>query len=147
MSRPTLAFLAAALAALLLAACGGGSDEGTEAAAETTAATTPATTGEEAPPAEGDAQAGASVFESAGCGGCHTLAAAGSTGTVGPNLDELRPALDQIVEQVTNGGGAMPAFAGKLTEEQIRDVAAYVFQSTSGGAETGSDASGSGGYG
>lgn len=150
MPKPTLAFLAATLAALALAACGGGSDEGTEAGTDTTGVTTPATTAtEETPPAEGDAEAGASVFEMAGCGGCHTLAAAGSTGTVGPNLDELRPALDQIVEQVTNGGGPMPAFGGRLTEEQIRDVAAYVFRSTSGdaagGGETGSDDSGSGG--
>lgn len=138
MPKPTLAFLAAVLTVLALAACGGGSDGGTEAGAGTAGETTPATTAaEETPAAEGDAQAGAAVFETAGCGGCHTLAAAGSTGTVGPDLDELRPALDDIVEQVTNGGGAMPAFGGRLTEEQIRDVAAYVFQSTSASAAGG----------
>lgn len=32
---------------------------------------------------------GAQLFTSAGCGGCHTLAAAGTTGTTGPNLDEF----------------------------------------------------------
>jgi len=66
---------------------------------------------------------------------------------VGPNLDELQPELDDIVEQVTNGGGAMPAFGEMLSDEEIRDVAAYVFQSTSGGAgggETDSEDSGSG---
>jgi mono/diheme cytochrome c family protein len=135
--RRYLAFLAAALVALALAACGGGSDEGTEAGAETAgAATSVATTTEETTPEpseEGDVEAGAAVFETAGCGGCHTLAAAGSTGSVGPNLDELQPELDAIVEQVTNGGGAMPAFGGMLSDEEIRDVAAYVLQSTSGG--------------
>lgn len=153
MPRPTLAFLAAALAALALAACGGGPDTDTQAATETAGETTPATTAaDETLPAEGDAQAGAAVFETAGCAGCHTLAAAGSTGTVGPDLDELRPALADIVEQVTNGGGAMPAFGGRLTDAQIRDVAAYVFQSTSGGAPGGGatgpeDSSSAGGYG
>ena len=42
-------------------------------------------------PAAGDAAAGKEVFASAGCAGCHTLADAGSTGTVGPNLDEAKP--------------------------------------------------------
>ena len=60
------------------------------------------------------------------CGSCHTLADAGTTGTVGPNLDDLKPAEDVVAEQVTNGGGAMPPFGGTLTEEQITEVAAYV---------------------
>ena len=50
----------------------------------------------------------------------------GTTGTIGPNLDDLKPPYDVIVEQVTNGGGAMPPFGGTLTEQQIADVAAYV---------------------
>lgn len=59
-------------------------------------------------------------------GGCHVLSAAGSTGTVGPSLDGQ--AYDQalVVDRVTNGKGAMPAFAGRLTEEEIEAVAAYV---------------------
>jgi mono/diheme cytochrome c family protein len=146
----SIALLAAAAAALALAACGGGSDgDGTTAAepATTAVTTTEETTPE--PSAEGNAQAGAAVFESAGCGGCHTLAAAGSTGTVGPDLDELQPDLEQVVEQVTNGGGAMPAFSGTLSEQQIRDVAAYVVESTSGAGSGGTetDDSASGGYG
>jgi len=134
------------LALVALAACGG-SDDGTEAGtAAADGTTSAATTTETEPSVVGDAEAGAAVFETAGCGGCHTLAAAGSTGAVGPNLDELQPDLEAIVEQVTNGGGPMPAFGGRLTEEQIRDVAAYVFRSTSGaGGETGSDDSGSSG--
>ncbi len=77
-------------------------------------------------PANAHADAGAAVYRSAGCGGCHTFAKAKSRGSVGPNLDELRPGYQQVLSQVTNGGGAMPAFKGQLTEQQIRDVAAYV---------------------
>ena len=87
-------------------------------------------TGESEP--EGDAAAGEAVFASAGCGGCHTLEAAGSSGTVGPNLDDAKPAHDLVVERVTNGAGAMPAFKGQLDETQIQDVAAYVVASTQG---------------
>jgi mono/diheme cytochrome c family protein len=74
----------------------------------------------------GDAAAGKQVFESAGCVACHTLADAGSTGTVGPNLDDAKPSATLVVTRVTNGAGAMPPFKDKLTEEQIQDVAAYV---------------------
>ena len=70
--------------------------------------------------------AGKEVFESAGCVGCHTLADAGATGTVGPNLDEAKPPADLVVTRVTNGMGAMPPFKGQLSEKQIQDVAAYV---------------------
>ena len=98
----------------------------TTAPAATT--TAPATTTSAA--AQGDPAAGKAVFASAGCGGCHTLKAAGSTGTVGPNLDQLKPPLDRIVLQVNNGGGPMPAFKGQLSDKQIQDVAAYVYAST-----------------
>jgi mono/diheme cytochrome c family protein len=76
--------------------------------------------------AAGDAAAGKQVFESAGCASCHTLADAGSTGTVGPNLDEAKPPAALVVDRVTNGKGAMPSFEGQLSETQIQDVAAYV---------------------
>lgn len=69
---------------------------------------------------------GKSIFASAGCGGCHTLADAGSTGTVGPNLDESKPSVELSVDRVTNGRGGMPAFAGQLSDEQIKAVADYV---------------------
>jgi cytochrome c2 len=77
---------------------------------------------------QGDAAAGKAVFSSAGCGGCHTLMAAGSNGNVGPNLDQLKPAADVVQKQVENGGGGMPAFKGKLSDKQIADVAAFVAQ-------------------
>ena len=80
--------------------------------------------------AEGDPAAGEAVFASAGCGGCHTLEAAGSSGNVGPNLDEAKPPHDLVVDRVTNGMGAMPSFKGQLEDEQIQDVAAYVVAST-----------------
>ena len=53
---------------------------------------------------------------SAGCVGCHTLADAGATGTVGPNLDEAKPPYDLVVKRVTNGMGAMPPFKGQLSD-------------------------------
>ena len=72
---------------------------------------------------------GKQVFASAGCGSCHTLKAAGSTGTVGPNLDTLKPTEPVVDRQVTNGGGAMPAFKGQLTAAQIKAVAQFVSSS------------------
>jgi mono/diheme cytochrome c family protein len=93
----------------------------TTTAAQTTAASSGTT---------GDAAAGKAVFASAGCGGCHTLKAAGASGNVGPNLDQLKPPEDRIVHQVEVGGGPMPAFKGQLSEQQIHDVAAFVYAST-----------------
>jgi mono/diheme cytochrome c family protein len=102
-----------------------------EAPAETGEA--PTETGEE--PAEepaGDAAAGEAVFSSAGCASCHTLEAAGASGTVGPNLDEAKPDAALVVDRVTHGMGAMPSFESQLDEQQIQDVAAYVVASTQG---------------
>jgi len=69
---------------------------------------------------------GKQVFETAGCSGCHTLKDAGSTGTVGPNLDQLKPSEATVQHQVEVGGGAMPAFKGQLSAAQIQAVAEYV---------------------
>jgi cbb3-type cytochrome c oxidase subunit III len=71
---------------------------------------------------------GEAIFK-ANCASCHTLAAAGATGTVGPNLDQLKPAMAVVVHQVTNGGSIMPAFKGKLSAAQIQAVAKYVSSS------------------
>jgi cytochrome c oxidase subunit 1 len=84
------------------------------------AATTPAASAEN----------GARVFASAGCGACHTLAAAGATGTVGPTLDAAPIDAALVVNRVTNGRGAMPAFSDRLSEQEIGDVAAYVAQAS-----------------
>jgi cytochrome c553 len=77
-------------------------------------------------PAGADAAAGRAVFSSAGCGTCHTLAASGTQGVIGPNLDSLRPTYAQVHAKVQHGGGGMPSFAGRLSAKQIRDVAAFV---------------------
>jgi cbb3-type cytochrome c oxidase subunit III len=60
------------------------------------------------------------------CGGCHTLKDAGTTGTQGPNLDQLKPPFPIVKNQVIKGGGIMPAFKGVLTDAQIAAVAKYV---------------------
>ena len=78
------------------------------------------------PTPDGGGTDGKSIFASAGCGGCHTLAAAGSSGNVGPNLDETKPTLELAVDRVTNGRGGMPAFEGQLSEEQIQVVSEFV---------------------
>jgi mono/diheme cytochrome c family protein len=80
----------------------------------------------------GDPTAGKQVFLSAGCTGCHTLADAGSHGTVGPNLDDAKPSLSLAVQRVTKGAGAMPSFKGQLSDKQIADVTAYVVKATGG---------------
>jgi mono/diheme cytochrome c family protein len=78
--------------------------------------------GKEAAPA---ATGGEAIF-SQNCGSCHTLSAAGTSGSIGPNLDESQMDLAGIVRQVRNGGGAMPAFGDDLTDEQIQAVSTFV---------------------
>jgi cytochrome c6 len=157
--RLALALLVLGLGAVGVAGCGGGEEvaplpetvEGT-VGGETEPATTEETTTEETTTQEtttgegttgaateegggqvqGNAEAGATIFSEQGCGGCHVLEAAGSSGTVGPNLDESQPEYDLIIDRVTNGQGVMPAFGDELSEQQIQDVAAYVVQSTQG---------------
>jgi cbb3-type cytochrome c oxidase subunit III len=68
---------------------------------------------------------GKAIFQ-ANCQSCHTLKAAGATGTVGPNLDQLKPSESVVQHQVEVGGGVMPAFKGKLTDTQISAVAKFV---------------------
>ena len=65
------------------------------------------------------------LFES-NCGTCHVLADAGTSGKIGPNLDQVKPSMQKAVTQITNGGGGMPAFKGQLTEQQIQTLAKYV---------------------
>ena len=68
---------------------------------------------------------GKSIFTTT-CASCHTLADAGTTGTVGPNLDQSRPPKELVVDRVTNGQGAMPSFKDSLDSAQIQAVADYV---------------------
>jgi mono/diheme cytochrome c family protein len=60
------------------------------------------------------------------CGGCHTLADAGTSGAVGPNLDDAKPSQELVTDRVTNGKGQMPSFKGSLDAAQIQAVAEYV---------------------
>jgi len=125
--------LIAVLALVLgVAGCGGG--EETSPTAETVEGTLPTGSTEETPTSTvaGDAGAGEGIWAANGCGSCHTLEAAGSNGSIGPNLDESQPDTELVVQRVTNGAGAMPAFGDQLSEKQIADVAAYVVESTSG---------------
>ena len=101
----------------------------------TTETETTGTTETETTVGSGDPVAGNEIFVSLAtpsCGGCHTLADAGTSGTIGPNLDATSPSYDKVVERVTNGKTPMPSFKDTLTEQQIQDVAAYV-SSVAGG--------------
>jgi mono/diheme cytochrome c family protein len=77
--------------------------------------------------------AGKKVFASAGCGKCHTLVQAKSHGSVGPNLNTIKPSYSVILNQVTNGGRFMPPFStaqgGALSTTQLKNVAAFVYMS------------------
>jgi mono/diheme cytochrome c family protein len=109
-----LGIAVALISALLVTACGGGgggSSSGSSSAASGSS---------------GSASAQGKTVFTTNCKGCHTLKDAGSTGSVGPNLDELQPDKATVVRQVDNGGGQMPAFKGKLSTTQINDVATYV---------------------
>jgi len=106
--------------ALYIAKCAGNPNCGVTAA---TNAPPPAPSGGGKTTAAPDGKA---VFASAGCGACHTLKAAGATGNVGPNLDQLKPAEAIVERQVANGGAAMPAFKGRLSPAQIKAVATFV---------------------
>lgn len=124
----------AILGAALLAGCG--AQGVTSPAPETVVGTLPKPAAVPDTPASkltGDPAAGKTIFTSAGCVSCHTLAAAKSTGTVGPNLDQAKPDFKLVTARVTLGKGVMPSFKGQLTDQQIADVAQFVVASTSGG--------------
>lgn len=73
------------------------------------------------------------------CGICHTLAEAGSQGTIAPNLDDIAPDLDQVRDALMSGPGAMPDYSERLSEEQIEAVSQYVAQATASGQDAGPD--------
>ncbi len=125
--------LVAIVACALLAGCGAEGVVGPTPVSVSGSLPTPAT--EPAQPAfklKGDPVAGKGLFTSAGCSACHTLADANATGTVGPNLDTLKPDYRRATTRVTLGKGAMPPFKGQLTDQKIADVAAYVVKATGG---------------
>ena len=106
-----------------LPAQGGGSEAGGGTTTESGGGTT--TEGGGGETADGEA-----VFAEAGCGGCHALEAANASGNVGPSLDESKPPKELVIDRVTNGQGAMPAFKDSYSAEQIEAVADYVVANT-----------------
>src|SRR4051794_8266198 len=91
------------LSALLVAGCGGGSSG-----------------------SGGGSGKPADQFVSLGCAACHTLGAADAHGNRGPNLDDVKPSVAEVEQQVTDGGGGMPSFKSRLSAEQIHALAVYV---------------------
>lgn len=121
-----------AAASLALAGCGGGADQ---PAGETPQTSAPI----------GEVAAGKAIFAQQGCGSCHTLAAAGSTGMIGPDLDETlerdagragRPLADFARESILEPDafispgfkrGVMPkTFGESLSDEQLADLVAFL---------------------
>ncbi len=98
--------------------------EATTSEATTTAETQTETSGETN--AAGGEPEGEAVFNSAGCAACHTFAPAGSSGTVGPNLDNVNLTVSQVEQQVRNGGGGMPPFKDRLSNAEITEVSRFV---------------------
>jgi mono/diheme cytochrome c family protein len=142
--RWTALALVALVAAFGVAAVGcGGEDEATPTPETVTGTDTTETDATETEPTEtetetdgedggeGDPEAGKDIFLTH-CASCHTLEDAGTTGTIGPNLDDSQPDSELVVDRVTNGQGAMPSFSGTLSEQEINDVAAYVSTSAGG---------------
>jgi cytochrome c6 len=91
-----------------------------EAAPAKAQGSAPAKTQDSAPAVDGKA-----VFTDT-CGSCHTLSAAGTSGSVGPNLDDVSLDASTIEGIVRDGRGGMPALGDKLSDDEISAVAAFV---------------------
>ncbi|NYT62339.1 cytochrome c [Alcaligenaceae bacterium] len=66
------------------------------------------------------------------CAICHTMEDAEASGTIGPDLDELKPDFEQVKKMMKEGAGAMPSFAATLDDKAMDAIAAYVVHATSG---------------
>jgi len=111
--------------ALYVAKCAGNANCGVTAAKPAAPAPAPKPSGGKPSGGTSATAVGKQIF-TANCSSCHTLKDAGATATVGPNLDQLKPAKDRVAKQVTTGGAIMPSFKSKLTSDQIQAVATYV---------------------
>ena len=133
MRRTILTALTCLAAVAIVAGCGARGV--TSPAPRTVIGALPKPTVEPATPAfklKGDPTAGKALFLKSGCTGCHTLADAHATGTVGPNLDQAKPDYRLATARVTLGKNAMPSFKGQLSDQQIADVASYVVKASGG---------------
>lgn len=124
----------------LLAGCGG--EQTVLPTAETVIGAVPTTT--TTATAAGDPKAGAVLFKSQGCNGCHTFKPAGSNANIGPDLDKLpeyaktaKQPLDAFThESIANPSAyvekgyqpTMPDFGQTLSAKQIADLVAYLTQ-------------------
>ena len=134
----------------LLVVVGAGCNEGVPTVGRHVTTPTPSTVIGKLPPPVviGDPAAGKVVFKTAGCGACHTFTPAGTTGTVGPNLDHL-PAYAKAANQGTlpefvktsivdpsayiapGYPNAMPPnFGTTLSQKQINDLVAFLVKGT-----------------
>jgi mono/diheme cytochrome c family protein len=104
---------------------GGGQQDTTSTQQDTTSTPEANTTSTGAGGTQQASAQGKQIF-SQNCAGCHTLKDAKASGQVGPNLDDLKPDEPTTERQVTNGGGAMPAFKGQLSDPEIKAVSQYV---------------------
>jgi len=108
----------------------GGGETTTVAAEQTTTSTDK--TGGQAGGETGGSDPGQELFVST-CGSCHTLSAAGTTGTTGPNLDSLAPDEALVKSAIENGGagsGVMPA--NLVTGKDEQEISAYVASAAGG---------------
>jgi hypothetical protein len=118
--------IAALAVAGALAGCGGGGEGGDTAG--------PGSAGSVEQP-KGDLIAGRDAFKigtDPRCGDCHALADAGTTATVGPNLDEVKPTFEQVLAAMAEGPGVMPKFP-EVSMEVKENIAAYVEDATHNG--------------
>lgn len=74
-----------------------------------------------------DVEEGRQLFQST-CRVCHSLGDANAAGTFGPDLDQLQPDAERVREQIDSGGGGMPSFEGKFSDEEADLLARYVAQ-------------------
>jgi mono/diheme cytochrome c family protein len=147
-----------AVFALLLVGCGGGEERSATAESVDTTATQTDTgetgtgetetgkteTGGDNEAVKGDAAAGKQVFASNGCGSCHTFKPAGSSGTTGPDLDELsdfaenanQPLADFTRTSISNPNeyveegfpeGVMPTY-DQLSDDDLNNLVAFLTQ-------------------
>jgi mono/diheme cytochrome c family protein len=98
--RKLIAMLAAGALAAGVSACGGSGNSGDSGGSGSTSTAT-------STPSSGGTLDGKAMFAGT-CGGCHTLKAAGTTGSVGPNLDDLKPDKATVLNAIKTGPGVMP---------------------------------------
>ena len=83
-----------------------------------------------------DREAARDLFHSYSCSACHGLNDAGAGGTVGPSLENPGLTREYVIGRIANGQGAMPAFGGQLSEDEIALLADYIVEVSHDAAPT-----------